>query len=465
MSQLTNRRSSRKNRNKDIFIFNVIFSTILICLIFIIVTILAISNKKNNIPENSEEKPKISELQNDGIPAVKLTDKYYQNDLKKYERTYEANYYSYVDENGNIEDMPKIDIKYHQIDGLVDKTLENKINEEIKETVFSMYTEDMLQNDSIKKIYIDTYVLANYADVLSIEIMINILDIDDTYSYTNSKFLNYALTTGEKINFKDMFTYNTAIKPIIASSAYSNFAWDYHKNDEDGAYNDMNKVDYSNIENRVYNVVKTYENTKEINFGFNEKYIFIILDKNRINIDMSKFYDNIAIYNRYKTYEKIYEYENVGIKNIFVFSSRVSENYYSLIEDKENYYIDVLMYAEETIPEEFLEQQKQKLQTRISEIRSMSKENLNKGILYAGYMYIGMDSNANEIYVSNELGRYEMQIDYYKKTFYNKIGEQARQDKVDMSYYIQYDESYVTYIYEIEYSKYNLTTFEKIEED
>lgn len=468
MSQLNNRRFDKRKRNKNQFTFNVIFSTILICAILIVLTIFAIDNKNHNTEEKNkienEIEKQITRLENDGILPVKLTDKYKQNDLKTYPKTHEANYYKHTNENGNTEEIPKLEINYYQIEGLANKEIENKINEEIKNTAFNMYNKELLDDENVFKITVDTYVLANYADVLSVQITENII-YNNNENHSNLKYLNYELTNGQKIQFKDIFTYNTAIKPIIANSAYENFAWSYDNNDEDGLDNDMSKVDYSDLENRIYNVVKEYENSREINFGFNEKYIFVVLNNNTISIDMSKIYDNIAIYNRYKTFEDIYEYENIGTKNIFVFSSRPTDSYYTLIEDEENCYIDVAIYGDENVPDKFLEQQKQVLQTRIAEIKNTLKSNSNEAILYGGYVYIGVDAQNNEIYVSNELARYEMDKSYYDRTFYNKIGEQAREDKVDIGYYINYDEIYVKYVSETSYAKYNLTTLEKIEED
>ena len=95
----------------------------------------------------------------------------------------------------------------------------------------------------------------------------------------------------------------------------------------------------------------------------------------------------------------------------------------------------------------------------------MAKSNTNNAILYAGYIYIGRSTSDNTIYVSTDLGRYVTSYTYYKSTFYDEIGNQARQNHVDMSYYIDFDKNYVEYTAETEQLQYDAETYEEIKQN
>ena len=69
-----------------------------------------------------------TQLTDDGVPAVTLSDRYTVNDLKISNHNYSPS------------DDSKVSIQYCQISGLNNESIENSINNEIKDNVFNMYT-------------------------------------------------------------------------------------------------------------------------------------------------------------------------------------------------------------------------------------------------------------------------------------------------------------------------------------
>ncbi len=106
------------------------------------------------------------------------------------------------------------EITYVQISGLKDKDIENSINEEIENLALDYYK----QYSSYE--YCDFYasVSANFSNVLSIHIYENVAT-DDSYDYYTTG-LNYDLTTGEKIELKDLFTSFSDGRDVIEQAAY-----------------------------------------------------------------------------------------------------------------------------------------------------------------------------------------------------------------------------------------------------
>ena len=108
----------------------------------------------------------------------------------------------------------KIEASFIQIDGLKNKNVENKINNEIKRTIEKIIEDEKKANPEYKSIrVIAEYVHSNSADLISISLSQVTRISDDEYIHDNFKdSLNFRLDTGEKLKFEDLFTPDANIK-------------------------------------------------------------------------------------------------------------------------------------------------------------------------------------------------------------------------------------------------------------
>lgn len=220
-----------------------------------------------------------------------------------------------------------------KIEGLKNKDIENKINEDIKKNV---YEKTEINSNNKKTCY--ARVSGNFSNVLSITLY--------TYDGTRTIYygLNYDLNTGDKIPFENIFTKSTPILSIITEAATKTKAWRI----EEGAIDTnitgeeyMNQVvDYYNMENRdtseyediLFKVSNKYNEVKgniQYTVSPTEISIYNILpdelatDKNNasyfIKIPMNKYEQYIAIYKRYVGAD-IYEKADIALKNVIPFT-------------------------------------------------------------------------------------------------------------------------------------------------
>lgn len=173
-----------------------------------------------------------------------ITEKYNMNDLKILDKKYTEK----LIEKNEIYDYEtyKLTINYVQIEGLKNKTIEEKINKEIRDKVFSMYTKEEVNDNNIQRIDIYAICQANYGNVLSILITKN-LEVKNSKGYNDylwdeSESLNYNLKTGEYLEFEDLFTSDASIKNLLTQGAYDSLFhlyannYDYDSNYEEGLY-------------------------------------------------------------------------------------------------------------------------------------------------------------------------------------------------------------------------------------
>lgn len=374
---------------------------------------------------------KIEKAQDNVIGIQALTEKYNQNDLKIVDKEFkegefiqENQWYSYY----------KVEIYYDQIEGLKDKTIEEQINKEIKDKVLSMYTNEELNDNNIKKIHISANCTANYANVLSISIYkstdLNSKDINYPYGYKyESSGLNYDLKTGKQIEFKDLFTANTGIKNIITEAAYENLAFQYSSSQESYEPN-MEKIDYSEIENDIFLMLNEY-NSGNFTFSFTENYIFLEIGEKSISIEMSVYYQNIAIYNRYKDNNDIYDGTYTGGKDLFVFmySDSSEEFYYKVFEEvTDNLFVDATIYVDETdlknsVIKTLVEQYESDVKKQIESYKQELKNQTNKAIVYEVFIQVYKNQTENSVNINQSSGEYKMSKAYYNSDFYTHIAK------------------------------------------
>ena len=201
----------------------------------------------------------------------------------------------------------KVKITYPEISNLADSNIRTNINENIREKVFSYYSGDVLNDTNVKHLEIKARAIANFSDVLSIRIDIvkEFVDGNIARDFTG---LNFRLENGEQIVFNNLFINNASIKNILRHGIYNSIAWDYLNDD----ITDMNNVDYSNIDEIVYQILNAYNTNENPDFCFSEKEIVVKLNNRIITLNIEDFVEQVAIYNRYVSQNQIYSSDSMA---------------------------------------------------------------------------------------------------------------------------------------------------------
>ena len=269
------------------------------------------------------------------IDRVKLSDRYYINNLCFNQIADDRGDIIYSSDDGTY-NQNFIEITYYEIDGLKNKEIQNKINEDIKNHVYEELDSineyiDLNGSDNIYSISINTSIYGSYSDVLSITISkyVNFKSNEENETIDNYTYLNYRLDTGEYIKFEDCFTDDASIKNILTRSFYNERVWSYVENingteytkddytaiDEDGReiYGiNMDKRNYGEIEDDLFKLVLDYEKNKgNIKFSFSESYINCSFAEHFVNIPMYDYYEYIDIAKKYLSRETLYEEGNL----------------------------------------------------------------------------------------------------------------------------------------------------------
>lgn len=422
-------KNKKTKTSTKIIIFLVVFAILSISL-----TIAAIyyTNNKSEVVSTHTTNPQIED---DELGIKRITEQYNENDL---------NIIEISEKKGNRiskylwdSDINKINIDYFKIDGLKNSTIENQINKEIKALVYSLYSDKELKDSKIDYIQISACVEANFANTLSIFINKIIFYVDEnTENASVEYYLNYNLTNGNKIKFLDLFT-NASLKNSLMQAIYDNVISNYIYLDSSDGTIDMSKANLSTVEEETYILLnKIMKDINNLEFYYTPSYIFV-KDYN-LSINMSSIYSSIAIYNRFKTNESIFDGTYSGNKNMFVFSSRSSSEdiQYSKYEDiYDNLRVEVSIemnndLLSNKVAKKHLDDIISKVKNEISQIQKKAKNNSTKAFVYTAYfsMYNWESSELTNLNIENDIlsiwGEtltYTMSKEHYTNTFISEI--------------------------------------------
>ena len=379
-------------------IFVVVFS--IIC---VITTALLIMYNKIEIKQDIEEEPTKDETKT-AIKGIDLKGTYNQNDIKIEEQKYNSD---------------KIEIGYVKISGLKDKEIENKINEEIEHVSLNFYKEKVKDINDFEKITISTWVLGNFQNTLSIKSYYFARKSDETDDFVEGETsLNYNLINGEKITVKELFTEDAPIENILRTEAYYSFAGYLAKETLNG---DFTIEDYGDIEDKVFEFINDYKQGRVNNFYFSPREITIMCDNIQVSIEMQKYADYIAIYNRCKTDKNIYEDNTVGVKNLYTCVEMYNSAYKYINHQKgSNYYIEITLQnwpidsEVAKVEDKIINDKVAKIEEQIERTKNIAAQNtnnfyiLNYSIVVSDiddrqtgrrYIYSQEDGNAYEVTV------------------------------------------------------------------
>lgn len=338
--------------------------------------------------------------------------------------TYKTNAIS-IKENVHREGNPvegstydeKIKIAYPEISDLADSTVRTNINEGIREKVFSYYNADVLNDTNVKHLEVIAKATASFSDVLSVRIDIRkeYVNGDVARDFTG---LNYRLENGEQINFKSLFVDGASIKNILRHGAYNSIAWDYRTED----VTDMKEVDYSNLDEIVYQTLNDYNTNENPEYCFSEKEIAIKLNDRIITIPMEDCYEQIAIYDRYVSQNQLY-------------ASTSMANDIPILEDRDEYSeMDVYMKVNENLIIDIslnvggldrnstaintaIENYKKALNDSINSLKKSSEDDKDTYIYFISRITAEVDSYQNKLIFKENTYRYtaysKTQFDVY----------------------------------------------------
>lgn len=297
-----------------------------------ITTVLIIEeNKIKNVTPNIPKEEIETEI------GTKRNQKYNQNDLEIIRK--------------NVDGI--VEYQSIRISGLKNKEIENKINNEIAQTEEEFV--NLLSNfEAGEHKYINEYVVANFSNILSISMEASSYSSFD--SIEKEKYLNYDLTTGNKIELKDLFLPNADIDGYAREYIYKDALHEAFSKTNvffDDKYWKDGKCTYFTNELDEANYIKRftrYKNAKK-DFYIGGNYIYIKYGKewnDSICIKYKDCLNDLVVYTKFVTKDSIFERDDIGFKDLYVCSivEPYTEKYsYNVGDVTSNFRIDSRMQS------------------------------------------------------------------------------------------------------------------------
>ncbi len=407
---------------KSRIIFVATFSAICI----IITTVLVIYNNIDiNQNESEENTSKSIKIEKD-VQGIDTKGTYNQNSVKFEEKSYKSD---------------KVESYYCKMSGLINKTIENKINTELEQIALNCYREKAKELKNIEKIRVYVTNRGNFANTVSFQIVYTIENTKTNYYYQEQIGLNYDLRTGKEIELKDLFTSDAPIRDILRKSLYNGLLL---YNTEDKLNGEIIVKDYTDIEDDICQFIKKYESGEHIDFSYNAKMINVQYDKTKeFRIYMGEYPEYMAIYNRYLTKEDLYADNSIGFKNIYTLVNKYNDPLCHQIYQKEENYliqINVSNYIGEDndneISKRLVNDRIEGIENEIKKLKEVAGQNKNSFYIMNYYITYFLQSNEedeNKIVVCEEYGNtYEMTKHDYEETVEPIIIENLRSNEPDL---------------------------------
>ncbi len=392
-----------------------------------ITTALIMTNKAGSFTDVSsgEEKNKSN---HEMVIGTKKNQKYNQNDLK------------IIYQDTNYEGL---EYKTLRINGLKNKEIENKINKELEEIEDEIRKKLVSASGEQENAYLSSNVNANYSNILSVTFYGSKSDSNYVPQINIEKFLNYDLTTGNKIKLEDLFLPGTDIDLYAQNDIYKQklhdsfskknifFNPDYWQSGElQYVLDEVDEIDFIKQYNKYKNSKKDFYLTTTgigINYSKDGNY-------GDVYIKYMDCLDNLVVYTKFLTKESIFERDDIGLKDLYVCSSVVDQNDQSvyLIKDlATNLRIDarINVWTSEGYNElEFFKNTLAKLKAELIEKKEeyikIANENKDK------YYFVGIVYDINRYYPKTLLSSYGEEKDIEEDKFI--VYEQEKTYSVSM---------------------------------
>ena len=392
-----------------------------------ITTALIMTNKAGSFTDVSsgEEKNKSN---HERVIGTKKNQKYNQNDLK------------IIYQDTNYEGL---EYKTLRINGLKNKEIENKINKELEEIEDEIRKKLVSASGEQENAYLSSNVNANYSNILSVTFYGSKSDSNYVPQINIEKFLNYDLTTGNKIKLEDLFLPGTDIDLYAQNDIYKQklhdsfskknifFNPDYWQSGElQYVLDEVDEIDFIKQYNKYKNSKKDfYLTTTGIGISYSK-------DGNYgdVYIKYMDCLDNLVVYTKFLTKESIFERDDIGLKDLYVCSSVVHQNdqpVYLIKDLATNLRIDarINVWTSEGYNElEFFKNTLAKLKAELIEKKEeyikIANENKDK------YYFVGIVYDINRYYPKTLLSSYGEEKDIEEDKFI--VYEQEKTYSVSM---------------------------------
>ena len=250
-----------------------------------------------------------------------------------------------------------VDWNVGTISGLKDKAVEKKINTEINK--------DRVSNGN-------SWGITNVSDILCVA--------HQDSNYKIVKYSNFRLDTGERLKFEDIFTKDADITQFLVTGIYRTLIHDMCPYDQRFAgkncsETDTAKFDYTAIEEETFRLVNYYKMNGIKEFGIERGYIYFQIENDTwFKTYIGDHYQDVALYNRFKSKTSLYEkpIDNKNCSNVF---GRQSCSALKKIND--NVYVDISRFFVTNAME-------LRINTAINSVANMVTKNTNKAYYLSG---------------------------------------------------------------------------------
>lgn len=373
------------------------------------------------------------------VVGTKKNQKYNQNDLK------------IVQENVKYKDLEYQSLR---INGLKNKEIENKINAELADVENNFRERALSASGENSNMYLTSYVNANYSNILSVSFYASKSNSNYRNELNIHKFLNYDLTTGNQIKIEDVFVPGVDVDLLAQNYIYQEklhekfsesgifFNSEYW---EDGKLNylvgEIDELDFMNEFLKYKNADKDFYITPTgANIRYSNDY-----NTGNVYISFKKYLDNVVIYDKYVTTENIFEFENIGLKDLYVCSdvNLYADDSYYIIEDvAPNFRIDarvnlfyVSSYGKTELYQNAIESVKEEISQKKEEFTRKAQENSENYYLlemvytvgdfdpgwWAVTSYNSVARSYNKFIINKQEYSYEMPMNDFENWFEDKI--------------------------------------------
>lgn len=423
------------------------------------------NNQENKSNGNKEEQEK----------TLDLNGTYNENDI-------------IISENAEI--FNSVEIRIPQISGLKNKDIETKVNNSIREKIYS----SLKEYSDIE--YMSFYTNANFSNVLSI---ICTCGLKDDWKEI---YLNYELINGEELKLDDLLSKNTDIYTVVRKAFYRAAAGSAVRNEdiEEPKYDpttntwyiyryewntstessEKKKVEFVIDEDEVAQNIANFINSSRKDFFFSPQGVY--LKTYNYFVNFTDIADNIVIYDKYLTEESLYEKDDIGLKNLFTCARScsyvVKYQDYKMLGD--NLFYDVAIKESDTViwnrinaagvNEKMCELLKKKSYKKLEEYKELASKNPDKFyvvIIRPLVSILDFENNAeNTYFINTQLDIKLAENQGSKEVNMKQIKEQYRYPNVSFygsagDYYYDYNNPAKIVSEPVEW--YDLKTLEKID--
>ena len=390
----------------------------------------------------------------------------------------------------NAEIFNSVEIQIPQISGLKNKDIETKVNNSIREKIYS----SLKEYSDIE--YMSFYTNANFSNVLSI---ICTCGLKDDWKEI---YLNYELINGEELKLDDLLSKNTDIYTVVRKAFYRAAAGSAVRNEdiEEPKYDpttntwyiyryewntstessEKKKVEFVIDEDEVAQNIANFINSSRKDFFFSSQGVY--LKTYNYFVNFTDIADNIVIYDKYLTDESLYERDDIGLKNLFTCafscSNVVKYQDYKMLGD--NLFYDVAIKESDTViwnrinaagvNEKMCELLKKKSYKKLEEYKELASKNPDKFYVVIIRPLVSMldfENNAeNTYFIKTQLDIKLAENQESKEANMKQIKEQYRYPNVSFygsagDYYYDYNNPAKIVFEPVEW--YDLKTLEKID--